>query len=64
MTDKKLVTRKELEEFLKLGGNSSLLTKMMAEREFPPAVVLGDKSKRWYLDEIIEYLETKRNAKR
>lgn len=63
MTERKLMTRRELEEFLRLGGNSHLLTTMMQEREFPTAVVLGDKSKRWYLDEIIEYLETKRNAK-
>ncbi len=64
MSERKLVTRKELEAFLRLGENSHLLTTMMQEREFPTAVVLGDKSKRWYLDEIIEYLETKRHAKR
>lgn len=60
MTEKKLVTRRELEDFLKLGKNSSLMSEMLKDPHFPPAIVLGDKCKRWYLDEVLEYLETKR----
>lgn len=60
MTDKQLVTRRELEDFLKLGKNSSLMSEMLRDPRFPPAIVLGDKCKRWYLDEVLEYLESKR----
>lgn len=64
MNEKRLVTRHELEEFLRLGKNSRVLTGIMQEKDFPKAVSLGDKSHRWFLNEVLEYLESKRKDSR
>ena len=56
----KLLTRREVEETVRLGR--SAIYKLMREGRFPVPIVVGARSVRWRASEIDEYLETRPRA--
>ena len=56
----KLMTRREVEETVRLGR--SAIYKLMREGVFPIPIRVGSRSVRWRASEIDEYLETRPRA--